>query len=212
LTDASILSVIGGALTLNGDQYRALLASAHPLRVSVAVLLLIGLSWTLGNSAVLFFNHVPPDRFVVTVLTLAVSFVLGILLWTGSIWLLAVVLFGVRGVPLWTIVTIAAFGYAPVVLSVLVLIPHLGLGLETVLNTWALLAMLVAVMVSFNMGFFEALVCTLLGWCVVKLAPRFAHGRLGRVFNTAWYQVSGKQARAIGEAAAVEASARLRNP
>jgi hypothetical protein len=206
----SVFEVIGGALTLNGDTYRALVESPHPLRLSAAVLVLVGLSWTLGNSAVLFFNRVRPGRFVTTVITLSLSFVLGILIWTALIWLIAVVLFRVRDVPITSPVTIAAFGYAPVVLSILVLLPYVGLGLETILNTWALLAMLVAVMSAFNMGFFEALVCTLLGWAAVKLAPRFAQGPFGRVFNNAWYQVSAQKARAIAEESAASAQAGLR--
>jgi hypothetical protein len=207
----SVFDVIWGALTLNGDAYRALLAGPHPLRISAAVLVLVGLSWTLGNSAVLFFNRVQPDRFLTTLVTLALSFVLGVLIWTALIWLIAVVLFRVRDVSISTAVPIAAFGYAPVVLSIFILIPYVGTGLETILNTWALLAMLVAVMVSFDMGFFEALICTLLGWGLTKLAPRFAQGPFGRVFNNAWYRVSARQARATGEESAAAALARLRH-
>jgi hypothetical protein len=208
--DVSVVDVIGGALRLDADAYRALLASPHALRLSAAVLVLVGLSWTLGHSAVLFFNRVPPGRFLGTVVALAFSFVLGVLIWTTLVWLIAVVLLRVRDVPITTAVPIAAFGYAPVVLSVFVLIPYAGLGLETVLNTWALLAMLVAVMASFDLGFFGALLCTLLGWAVTKLAPRFAHGPIGRVFDNAWYRVSGSQARALGEESAAAALSRLR--
>jgi hypothetical protein len=210
--DPSIGEVIGGALSLDPRAYQALQDSSHPLRVSAATLLLVGVSWMIGHCSILFLNRVPPGRFVVTTLALACSFVLGIIVWVASTWPIGVLVFGMRGVPLLRVIPIAAFGYAPLVLSALIIIPYVGAGLETLLNTWALLALVLALSIGFELSLVEALVCALLGWGLTKLLPRLAGGRVTRVFDNAWYRVSVRQTRAQGEAAAAEAVARLRAP
>src|SRR5262249_15131611 len=83
-----------------------------------------------------------------------------------------------------------------------VIIPYLGTGLETVFNTWALLALVVAVSVAGDIGLIAALLCALGGWALTKVLPRLAGGRLGTVFQDAWYTVSVRQIRGPGEAGA----------
>jgi hypothetical protein len=173
----SLRDVIGGALTLNEDVLVALIQSSHPVALSFVTLGLVGLSWIVGHCAVLFLNRVPPNRFALTTCGLAASFVLGALIWVGSTWLVATVMPGNRNVPLWMVIPMTAFAFAPLVLSVAVMIPYVGSGIEAILNTWTLLALVLAVHAVFGVGIVEALLSALLGWGLTKLLPRIAAGR-----------------------------------
>jgi len=210
--DPSIRDIVGGALTLNEDVLTALLQSSHPIRLSALTLLLVGLSWMLGHCAVLFLNRVQPNRFALTTFGLALSFVFGALVWVGSTWLVATVLPGNHVVPIWMIVPMTAFAYAPLVLSVAAIFPYVGSGIEAVLNTWTLLALVVAVRTTFGVGILEALLCAGLGWGLTRLLPRITGPRFNRLFDNAWSGVTSAQMRARGEAAAAEAAARLGGP
>jgi hypothetical protein len=210
--DPSVASALWGALTLDGSAYADLQNSPHMFRTSVALLALIGASWTVGHSAVLFFNRVPPGRWVSKTAALACSFILGVLIWVTLTWAVTHLIPGGERIAFWKVLPIAAFGYAPLALSVLVIIPYLGTGLETVFNTWALLALVVAVSVAGGIGLIPALLCALVGWALTKVLPRLAGGRLGAIFQNAWYTVNVGQIRAQGEADAAEAVSRLRQP
>jgi hypothetical protein len=207
--DPTIREIVGGALTLNEDVLAALLQSSHPIRLSALTLALVGLSWMVGHCAVLFLNRVQPSRFALTTFGLAFSFVFGALIWVGSTWLVATILPGNRAVPAWQIVPMTAFAYAPLVLSVLVIIPYAGSGIEAVLNTWTLLALVVAVRATFGVGIFEALLCAGIGWGLTKLLPRITGPRFNALFDNAWSGVTSTSMRAQGEAAAADAISRL---
>jgi hypothetical protein len=208
--DPSLRDIVGGALTLNRDAFVALVQSEHPIRLSTTLLVLIGLSWMLGHCAVLFLNRVPPRRFVFRTLGLAGSFILGALLWVGSAWLVASVLPGNRQVPFWNVIPLTAFAYAPLVLSAFIIIPYIGSGIEAVLNTWTLLALVLAMSTAFEMGLVYALLCAGGGWLLTRFLPRLAGGRLNLVFNNAWYRVNSAQVRRQVEEAAAESVNRMR--
>jgi hypothetical protein len=202
-----VTSAIWGALTLDADAYRALQDSPDALRIGIVLLVSSGLSWTVGHSAVLFLNRVPPHRFVGTSLLLTSSFIAGILTWVGSTWLIATLFPASERVPLVRVVDVAAFAYAPIVLSIFIVLPYIGAGIETVLNTWALLALVLAVSVAFQLSLATSLLACLLGWALTKLLPRLLGGRV----DTAWNQLTTAKVRARGEAAALESVTRLRD-
>jgi predicted small integral membrane protein len=208
--DSSAGDVIWGAFTLDPNAYRALQDSNHVLRISVVLLVLAGLCWTAGHCAILFLNRVPRGRLLRTTAALTCSFIVGVLIWVASTWVVASLLFGNDRVPLWKILPIAAFGYAPLVLGVLIIIPYIGTGIETLLNTWTLLALVLAVSAAFELSIVEALVSAVLGWALTKLLPRLAGGHMTHIFNNAWHRVNAHQVRMQGEAAATESAARLR--
>ena len=203
----AIAAAVWGALALEADAFGALLDSPSVLRISLVLLLLSGASWTAGHSAVLFLNRVPPGRFLRRSVSLTCSFVVGILIWVGSTWLIAMLLPNSERVPLLQVLPVAAFAYAPMVLSVFIVLPYVGAGIETILNTWALLALVLAVSIVFHIGVFFALASCLLGWALTKLLPRLLGGR----GDTAWHTLSTADVRAQGQAAAAESVTRLRN-
>jgi len=210
--EPSVWDVISGALRLNDDTFVSFIQSPRVFTQSIIILVLVGTSWMLGHCAVLFLNRVPRGRFLVTAAGLAGSFVLGALIWVTSTWLVTTLFPGNRNVPLRAVLPITAFAYAPLVLSVLTIIPYVGSGVEALLNTWSLLTLVLAVKVSFEIGVLEALVCALLGWGLTRLLPRLAGGRLNVIFNNAWYRVSSTGLQSAGESAASEAVRRLRTP
>jgi hypothetical protein len=210
--EPSVWDVISGALRLNDETFVSLIQSSHVYALSIIILALVGTSWMLGHCAVLFLNQVPRGRFLVTMIGLAASFVLGALIWVTSTWLVTTLFPGNRNVPLRMVLPITAFAYAPLVLSILTIIPYVGSGIEAVLNTWSLLTLVLAVKVSFEIGVLEALVCALLGWGLTRVLPRLAGGRMSLIFNNAWYRVSATGLRSTGESAAAEAVGRLRGP
>jgi hypothetical protein len=209
--DPSLRDVVGGALTLNREAFAALVQSEHPIRISTTLLVLIGLSWMLGHCAVLFLNRVPPRRFILRTGALAASFILGALLWVGSAWLVASILPGNRQVPLWNVIPLTAFAYAPLVLSAFIIIPYVGSGIEAVLNTWTLLALVLGLSTAFEIGLVTALLCAGVGWLLTRLFPRLAGGRFNLVFDNAWYRVNSGQVRRQVEEAAAESASRLRS-
>jgi hypothetical protein len=206
----TLREVVGGSLTLNREAFAALVQSEHPILISTTLLVLIGLSWMLGHCAVLFLNRVPPRRFILRTFALAGSFILGALMWVGSAWLIASILPGNRQVPLWIVIPLTAFAYAPLVLSALIIIPYVGSGIEAVLNTWTLLALIVGMSTAFEIGLVSALLCAGVGWLLTRFIPRLAGGRLNLVFNNAWYRVNSGQVRTEMEAAAAESVGRMR--
>jgi hypothetical protein len=175
----SLRLLVWGALRLDSDAVRALQTAPDPRLAGATVLLLAGLSFALGDAVVLVINRVPRARFLATSVALAGLVFAGALLWVGTISLLAAVLFGrassVDGLLL------AGFAYVPLTLTVFTLVPYLGLGLESLLSAWALLAMVVGAMAAFGMDFFPALGCAGPGWVLTRLAPRLFGWPLARL-------------------------------
>jgi hypothetical protein len=98
--EPSVWDVISGALRLNDETFVSLIQSSHVYALSIIILALVGTSWMLGHCAVLFLNQVPRGRFLVTMIGLAASFVLGALIWVTSTWLVTTLFPGNRNVPL----------------------------------------------------------------------------------------------------------------
>jgi hypothetical protein len=57
-----------------------------------------------------------------------------------------------------------------------------------VLEVWSLLAIIVAVIVTLHLHFWQALVCTLVGWVIVQVAKYF----LGKLVLARQYRMMGE--------------------
>ena len=89
----AVYQVISGVLRFDPDVYEAVFAHPNADSLALAVLLVVGLSISIGHSAVLFVNRVERKRFLLSFVLTAFTFVLGVLLLTFSIWLTIVILF-----------------------------------------------------------------------------------------------------------------------
>jgi Yip1 domain len=164
----SFFGLVGGALRLDPAAFKAVQTSAGTNLLTLTILILAGISLTLGQSVVLLSNKVTPRRFVSSILLNGAIFVVSVLIWVAIFQLVGRLVFGVK-VPFFQMARAVSLAYAPLLLSFFVLLPYLGSFLDHVLDVWSFLAMLVALSVTLHLDFWQALVCALLGWVLIQL-------------------------------------------
>ena len=165
-----IWRVIWQSLTLDQDLWRDLVANPDGIRFQFALLIVVlaGLSEAMAQSVVLYLNQVKPHRFVASLLINAVLFAFSYAFYVLSINLVARVLYGAPR-PTELIFDSIALAYAPLILSFLVLIPYFGRGVRILLSAYHVLALLIAVRITFALEPLQALVCVGVGWALLTL-------------------------------------------
>ena len=161
-------------------------------KLALAILLIASLSYTMGQSVVLFANRVNRRHFVFALAISTLSLVISVLFWAGSIWLSVAVLFDVRQ-PFEQILTAVAISFAPLLFGFLILLPYLGNIVFVVLRIWVFLAIIVGVIVTFQFGFWEALLCSILGWAVLELLTRIPFLQIRRLSDWLWRLSTGTE-------------------
>jgi hypothetical protein len=164
----SFFRLVGGALRLDPAAFRAVQTATHADLLAVLILILAGASVALGQSVVLLSNKVTPRRFASSLLLNGVFFVVNVGIWAAIFQLVGGFVFGVR-LPFLQMVRVVSLAYAPLLLGFFVLLPYLGSFLDHVLRIWSSLAMVVALGVTLQLPFWQALVCALLGWALIEL-------------------------------------------
>mgnify|MGYP001792671370 FL=1 len=134
--------IVGYVFALNGAAFR--IASHFPIALWLALLIVVlaGLSRSIGQCVILFLNQVKPQRFVMSLLINALLFVGGFLALVGSTWLITLVPWSIS-VSLSALITVLGLSYAPLLFSFLGALPYLGVPLLSLLSVWHLLAMVV---------------------------------------------------------------------
>ncbi|MEM6435030.1 MAG: CAAX protease, partial [Cyanobacteria bacterium P01_D01_bin.115] len=134
--------IVGYVFALNGAAFR--IASRFPIALWLALLIVVlaGLSRSIGQCVILFLNQVKPQRFVMSLLINALLFVGGFLALVGSTWLITLVPWSIS-VSLSALITVLGLSYAPLLFSFLGALPYLGVPLLSLLSVWHLLAMVV---------------------------------------------------------------------
>lgn len=186
---AALWVVINGVLSFNPEAYLAVLTEDGGGRLSLAVLFLGTLSLSIGQSVVLFANRVGRRRFVLSLLLSATLLVVGVYIWATAVWLLATFLFGGQQ-SFRNVFIVVALSYAPLLYGFLVLLPYLGNIIYMALRIWILLVLLIAVQALFAFGWFEAIVCSFLGWLILELIVRIP--AITAVERWLWRITSGK--------------------
>ena len=177
--------LITGVLRLNPEVFEAVLDSSIAGILALVILFLAGISDTIGHSVVFFANRVPRRRFLFAIIVEAFVFVTGVFIWAASIWLMAGFLFDAQQNYL-NVVETVALGYAPLLFGFLILLPYLGNIIFVILRIWVLLAVLVAVAVDYNFGFWPALISSLLGWAFITFLARLPFLRVNRIDRFLW--------------------------
>lgn len=178
----SLGETIRQALALRESIFLAVQQSPQGLWTALMVVGLAGLSQALGQSLVLFINHVRPRRFILAVAASVVSYMAGYLLWAGSVWLVGTYAFN-RDVAWVTVAAVVGLAYAPQVLAFFELTPFFGSPFGVLLSLWTLLAILVAVRVALDLEMWQAVLTGGLGWLLIQLwrytlgRPIYALGR-----------------------------------
>lgn len=182
--------LIWGTLTLNPQAYVAAQTNQVGPQLTTAVLLLGGISLTLGQSGVLFANRVSRRRFILGVLTSAMTIAISVLFWAASIWLIAALVFRLEE-PFIRVLIIVGLSYAPLLFGFLVLLPYLGYLLSQLLPIWIFLGTLTAVRVTFGFDLWQALACTFLGWLLLELVERVPILKIDSVDRWVWRLSTG---------------------
>ena len=156
---------------MNRDTFFLVQQAPWGLWIALGIVLFAGLSHTLGQSIVLFVNRVKPSRFLYSLLLFTTLYAFGFLFWTLSVWLVGTQLFG-REANLRAVVQAVGIGYAPYLFSFFILTPYFGSLIATALSLWSFVAILLAVQVTLQLSFGQALLCSALGWLLWQLLHR----------------------------------------
>ena len=133
--------------------------------VVAGIVFLAGASTLLGESAVLFINRVSRGRFIISLITNGIIFLISYAVWGLTIYVIGRILFSANP-PLSDFVRMVGLSTAPLVFGFFVLIPWMGLFIAKVLNVWSLIILIVIVEYEFKIGFWPAVLCVGLGWLV----------------------------------------------
>ena len=185
----TLWEIIRGVLSFDADAYLAVLNQDGGGRVAFAVLFLCTLSLSFGQSVVLFANRVGRRRFVLSLVLSALLLIVGVFIWTTAVWLLATTLFNANQ-SFRAVFIVVALSYAPLIYGFLVLLPYLGNIIYIILRVWILLVLLIAVQALFGFSWFEAVLCSFLGWLVLELIVRIP--MITAVEQWLWRVFSGK--------------------
>lgn len=162
---------VGNALSLNEAVFVAVQTAPQGVGLVLLIVLLAGLSQALGQSIVLFANRVRPHRFVASLLLSASIYAFGFLLLTTSIWLVSRYVFDSVG-SLRVATKAVGLGYSPYLFSFFILTPYFGTPISALLSLWSLLAIVLAVRISFDLTLVQALLCSALGWLLLQVMQR----------------------------------------
>jgi hypothetical protein len=163
--------LISGVLFLDSATFELINNLPNGTIASILVVLLAGISQTLGQSVMLFINRVRPLRFILSVVVAATLFVFNYNFWVLSTWLVASWLFKVN-LPLLEVVQTLGFSYAPLLLGFLMIIPYFGMPILIVLSIWTVMAIAKGLFVISALGIWQAFECCLGGWLVLQFSQR----------------------------------------
>ena len=91
--DFGALSAVGyairQAMKLNPEIFVSVARSPNGLYLALTVVAFAGISETIGQSLILFVNRLRPKRFIPAILVGVMSYIVGYLLWTTSVFVVA---------------------------------------------------------------------------------------------------------------------------
>ena len=161
------------ALRLNPSIYTALPGSTQGLTYAAAIVVLAGISESLGQSVVLFLNRVRFPRFFLALSITTLSHMAGYLLWTLTIWSVGNLLTDTYQ-PWSVVAVVVGLAYAPQILAFFELTPYLGNLIWGILSLWSMLAIVGALRFGWGMETWQALLVSGLGWGLIQAVRRTA--------------------------------------
>lgn len=164
----SFFSLVGGALRLDPEAFRAVQTHVNADFITLTILILAGISVALGQSVVLLANRVTPRRFVISLLLNGVLFVGGLVIWSAIFAMVGRFIYGVT-IPFSQFSRVVSLAYAPLLFGFFILLPYMGSFLDHLLDIWTFLLMIVAISVSLHLDFWQALSAALLGLITIQV-------------------------------------------
>ncbi len=174
MNDAAIehlWDLIWAAIALDPAAYELLQRLPQGTQAALIIVLLAGLSQTLGQGIVLFVNQVKPLRFALSVLLSAVLFAFSYFFWSLSTWLVCDWLLPTR-VPFQAVYRTLALAFAPQLFGFLIALPYAGVTLGVVISIWTLLSSIRGLGVALGLAIWPAFWCAALGWVVFQILQR----------------------------------------
>ena len=161
---AEVLGLQPNALhTLNG--------APHSWLIGALIVLAAGLSEALGQSVVLFANRVRPRRFALSIVLTALSYPVGILLFTVSVVALADGIFR-QQLSVAQVLLLAMWSFSPHLLGAFILVPYAGGFIALCLALWSLAIMTTGIYAVSALSLTQAVLCLALGWVLWQLLRR----------------------------------------
>ena len=160
--------------------------------IVAGIVFLAGASTLLGESAVLFINRVRRGRFIISLITNGIVFLISYFVWAVTINLIGSLMFSVHP-PFSQFARMVGLSTAPFVFGFLILIPWMGPFIAKVLNVWSLIILIGIVQFEFRTSFWPAVLCVGLGW-LASLAFSSTIGRpVVALRNKVFRMVSGSK-------------------
>lgn len=167
----NFLETLRLALRLDPALYDLLQQHRQGLVYAALIVLLSGVSESLGQSVVLFLNRVRPRRFVLALSMTTVSHIVGYFLWTLTIWLVGSWL--TQQAQSWhAVAVVVGLSYAPQIFAFFELTPYLGNLIWGVLSLWSMITIVVALHLGLGMATWQALLVSSSGWIVMQALRR----------------------------------------
>jgi hypothetical protein len=170
---ADLSSAVGAMFSLDPNAIHAVQTAPGALSLAIWILLLGTVSDVLGDSPLLFIRKMRRGRFAAAVGIEAVLSVVRVAIWILSFWILVNVL-QLGSVSLADVVLVVGLGYAPMLLSVLVLIPFLGPVIGRVLHAWTLVTILASIAVFANSSPWQVLAPGLVAVVLILIVRRWS--------------------------------------
>lgn len=168
---SGFLETLRLALRLNPALYVRLQNDAQGLGYAALIVVLAGVSESLGQSVVLFLNRVRPRRFVLALSITTVSHIVGYFLWTLTIWSVGSWLTQTEQ-PWHAVAVVVGLAYAPQIFAFFELTPYLGNLIWGILSLWSMIAIVVALGYGLGMESWQALLVSSLGWILMQTLRR----------------------------------------
>ena len=160
--------LMGGIFSFNSDAFQTIVNLPDGILLALLVVVLAGLSLSVGQSIILFINRIKPARFLFSLLLNAILFTFGFLFLVFSTWLICLLPWSVN-VPLFTLIKVFGLSYAPLLFSFLGALPYVGVPILNILSVWRLLAMVVGFSAVAGVSETIALTYVAFGWVVLQL-------------------------------------------
>jgi hypothetical protein len=167
----SLLDTISLALRLEPQVFSAVQTAPNGIWIALAVVALAGISEAVGQSLVLFLNHIRPARFGLALAINTATHMVGYAIWTLTIYGAGRALFG-QEQSLLAVGSAVGLSYAPQIFSFFVLTPYLGNLFSIMLSLWSMLAVIVAIRVGMRLEIWQAVILASTGWILLQTVRR----------------------------------------
>lgn len=181
-----------GALSLNPEVFQQIQEASSGNVIAFLMVLVAGLSQSIGQCIVLFINRVTRIRFILSLGIAAILFAVTYLFWALSTWCVADFIFHLSA-SFEMVARTLGLSYAPEILSFLIPLPYWGVPISVLLSLWTLLAIITGMDVITGLGTWEALACTGLGWIVLQLLQRTVGKPVTQVGRWLLNQAAGRE-------------------